>query len=72
MTLEDVKKMDAPVITAAVAGHVLGCDPHYIRLEARLHPEKLGFPVIVIGKRVRIPRAAFVRYLEGDFMERRE
>lgn len=65
LTLKDLKKMESAVINADVAAQVLGCDPHYIRLEARLHPEKLGFPVIVMKKRVRIPRMAFVRYLEG-------
>ncbi len=66
VSLEDVKAMDTSVITAAIAGQVLGCDPHYIRLEARRNPEKLGFPVIVLQNRVRIPRIAFIRFMEGD------
>lgn len=64
MTLNDIKNMPGEVITPAVAGKVLGCDPAYIRTAARTRPELLGFPVVLIGNRVKIPRAAFVRYME--------
>lgn len=36
-----------------------------IRRAAREHPETLGFPVMLYGNQVRIPRRAFVRFLEG-------
>ncbi|MBS7225293.1 MAG: hypothetical protein KH050_08125 [Clostridiaceae bacterium] len=42
---------------------VLGCDPQKIRIMAKQHPEKLGFRVIVIGSRVKIVRASFLRYM---------
>ena len=32
---------------------------------ARDAPEQLGFPVVRIGSRTKIPREAFVRYMEG-------
>ena len=65
MTLDDVRSMTDAVITPAVAGRVLGCDPAYIRVAAREDPGALGFLVILIGSRVKIPREAFVRFLEG-------
>lgn len=68
--LEELKAMDEVVISAQVASRYLRIDPHSIRLEARYHPEKLGFPVIVTGHRVKIPRVAFIRYLEGEACER--
>ena len=53
------------MITPAIAAQVLGCDPAYIRVAARDAPEQLGFPVVRIGRRTKIPREAFVRYMEG-------
>lgn len=66
MTLEDIKNMDQETITPAVAAQVLGMNPHYIRLVARQKPELLGFPVIVYGSRTKIPRRAFIKFMEGD------
>lgn len=50
-------------INAQQAAPFIGADPAYIRYQARECPEKLGFPVIVYGKRVKIPRIPFLRYL---------
>ena len=65
MTLEEIQTLKKDIITPAQAAQVLECDPHFIRLAARQKPELLGFPVIVIRSRVKIPRLAFVRYMEG-------
>ncbi len=45
---------------------VLGCDPQKIRIMAKQCPEKLGFRVIIIGSRVKIVRASFLRYMGID------
>lgn len=66
MTLQDIKQMDKDVITPAEAAQVVGCDPQLIRLEARERPENLGFPVIIVKSRIKIPRVAFIRYMEGN------
>lgn len=65
MTLEDIKGMDKDIITPAIAAQVIGCDPHLIRVTARDCPEELGFPVIHLGNRTKIPRLAFIKYMEG-------
>mgnify|MGYP002765956606 CR=1 FL=1 len=65
LTIDDIKGMDKEMLTPAEASEVIGCNPHWIRLAAREKPELLGFPVIVIGNRTRIPRRAFVRFCEG-------
>lgn len=70
MNLAEIKAMDRDVITPAQAAGVLGCDPHYIRVAARERPELLGFPVILIESRVKIPRLAFIRYMEGKTDEK--
>ena len=65
MTLAEIKELDRDVITPAQAAGVLNCNPHWIRLIARQQPELLGFPVTVIRSRVKIPRVAFILYMEG-------
>lgn len=65
MTLEQLKEMDRETITPATAAGLLGCDPHSIRVAAHTEPESLGFPVVVMGTRTRIPRRAFIRFMES-------
>ena len=64
-TLEKIKAMTDPFLNAATVSEVIGCDPNSLRCAAQQCPEKLGFPVTVIGRRVRIPRRPFLQYLEG-------
>lgn len=63
--LEEVRASSRDVLTPADVTPVLGCDPHYIRVAARQCPERLGFPVVLIGSRTKIPRIAFIKYMEG-------
>ncbi|MBQ9492264.1 MAG: hypothetical protein IJR54_00805 [Oscillibacter sp.] len=64
-TLADVKAMTCDMLTPAIVGDVLRCDPHFIRCQARDFPETLGFPTCLIGSRVKIPRIAFIKWCEG-------
>ena len=66
MTLEDVKAMERDAITPAIAAQVLGCDPHWIRAAAHQDRSLLGFPVVVLNSRIKIPRMAFIRFMEGN------
>lgn len=69
MSLDDIRAMTKEVITPGVAAKVLGCDPMWIRLVARKDPARLGFPTICMGNRVKIPRLAFIRFMEGAALE---
>ena len=60
--LESIRSMSDTMITPEMASEVIGCDPQYIRLAARRDPEAL---VTVSGNRTHIPRASFLRYVEG-------
>ncbi len=73
MTLDDVRAMEREIITPAIAAAVIGCDPNAIRITAHREPESLGFPVIVVGTRTKIPRRAFIKFMEtgGRWFERR-
>lgn len=65
MTLDDVRNMNKETLTPAIVAEVLGCNPQTIRLTARMAPERLGFPTIVMGSRVLIPKQAFLQFMEG-------
>ena len=65
MTLDDIKAMDREVLTPAIVAKVLHCDPYAITLQARQCPEALVFPVLRMGSHTKIPRRAFIRWMEG-------
>lgn len=69
MTIEQIKSSDKPMLTAADVAEALGVDAHGIRVMAHEQPERLGFPVMVCGRNgraVRIPRVAFLAWVEGQ------
>lgn len=76
MTLEDIEKMDKPFLTAVDVAPYIRCDPGTLRLAAHVAPHLLGFPVIIMGSRVKIPKDLFVQYCRGGMqgfrLERKE
>lgn len=65
MTLDEIKNIQREVLTPSEVASVIGCDGQDVRVAARTNPKGLGFPVICIGSRVKIPKAAFVTFMEG-------
>lgn len=68
MTLSDIKALDRDWLNASEVAAVLGTDGQGIRTWAHECPEKLGFPVVITGRkgrRVKIPKAGFLAYMEG-------
>lgn len=66
MTLDELRGLDRETITPAIAARVLGCDPQWIRVAAHQDRSLLGFPVVVLNSRVKIPRLAFIKFMEGS------
>lgn len=66
MTINEIKDYPKEYLTPAQVAPVLGCDPQDVRVQAKQHPERLGFNVSVIGSRVKIPRLAFIKWMEGE------
>jgi len=60
---ELTQKADREFFTADEICGVLGMDPQTIRDTARQRPELLGFPTVITGCRVRIPRIPFLRFM---------
>lgn len=65
MTIEEIEGLEREYLVPAQIAPILGCDPQDIRVAARQAPERLGFPVTVIGTRTKIPRRSFLRWLVG-------
>lgn len=55
LTLDQLEALPAEVLTCAQVTPVL--------LQALERPELLGFPVIVAGSRVKIPKRPFIRFM---------
>lgn len=66
MTLSEMKQSDKAFLTPAEISEVLQCDPQIIRWQARNAPARLGFPVVVIRSRTKIPRIPFIKFMEGS------
>lgn len=64
MTMDEIRASDkAYLIPTEIAG-ILRCDPHYIRVGAR--DGTLPFRYVLCGCRVKIPRAAFIAWMDGQ------
>lgn len=65
MTLEEIKASDKTMLTPVDVSKVLGCAPYSINQQVKADASKLGFPVMMCGRRVKIPRLAFIAFIEG-------
>ena len=65
MTLDELKSLDREYLIPREVAPFFGVDQQDIRVAARQCPERLGFNVAVIGSRVKIPRRAFIAWMEG-------
>lgn len=63
--LNIIKNSTEPTITAQEAAQVLHCNPQSLRDAAHNDAARaqLGFPTIVVGTRVLIPRQQFLAFL---------
>jgi len=63
--LDRLEHLDKVMLTPSDVAPILGCNPYAINVQAHKDPRMLGFPVIITGRRVRIPREAFLAFLRG-------
>lgn len=63
MTLAEIEKLPNDMLTPEIVGKCIGIGPQAIRDQATgPNPDKLGFPVIVVGSRVRIPKEGLLHF----------
>lgn len=63
MTLKEVEAMETEILTPDIVARVIGCNPQVIRIQARECPQALGFPTMIVGKRVKIPKLPFLQFM---------
>lgn len=66
LTLDQIEALPVEVLTCAQVAPLLGANPATIHGQATDRPELLGFPVIVAGSRVKIPKRPFLRFMRGE------
>lgn len=49
-------------LNAAQVAAIVSCDPQTLRSQAKTDPMALGFPVTVVGRRVRFPSRQFCAF----------
>ena len=64
MKLQDIIAMDKDFLTPAEVAGVLSCTPQLIRSQAAKDPASLGFHFCKIGNRLKIPRLAFIDWMQ--------
>jgi len=64
MTLNELKDSDITFLNTSDIAEIVGADPDDIRRQAHKDPVKLGYPVSVCGRRVKIPRLGFLYFIE--------
>lgn len=63
LTLAEIEALDTEVLTCKDVSRVLCAGAYYLHEHAMKDPSKLGFPVIVHGTRVKIPKQPFIRFM---------
>lgn len=66
MTVEELRRSEKMFLTPTDIAPILGVHPYSINLQAQEDPSKLGFPVVVIRRRVKIPRVRFLEWIGGE------
>ena len=69
MKLADIEKIDKEFLIPSDVAKCIGCNQYLINVQARENPALLGFPVIVIGSRVKIPKEGFIRFCRGEVLK---
>ena len=64
MTYEEMLASDKVFLLTEDVAEVLGCKPYSINLQAKADPGKLGFPICMMNENVRIPRLAFIHWMQ--------
>ena len=64
MTFQQIKESSKDFLVPSDVAEILGCNPYSINCQAKADPAKLGFPICIMGTNVRIPRLAFIHWVQ--------
>lgn len=66
LTLEDIAALPKEMLVPADIAPYLGCSPYTINVCTENGQNPFPFPVIRMGRRVRIPKGPFLKAMRGD------
>lgn len=70
MTMNEIKSLKKDYLTPNDVAGCLGCAPYNINVQVREDKQRgvnsFPFPTIMIKSRVKIPRVAFIKAMEGQ------
>lgn len=70
LSLRDLEQLPGEMLTPEQVAPVLEMTAHTIRVQAGQNPDVFGFPVMVVGTRVKIPKRPFLLYMRGESSKR--
>ena len=68
-TLEDLEALPGEVLTCKQIAPILGAKADNLHQQAVEAPHMLGFPVIVMKSRVKIPKRPFIRFMRDGIKD---
>lgn len=63
MTLLELAQSNKEMLTCADISEIIGIGQYNLHRYIIEYPERIGFPVMVTGNRVRIPRLPFLKFM---------
>lgn len=66
MTMDEIRLSDKVALVPEDLQDAIGINAQSLRSQAQVDPSKIGFPVCVLGTRVKIPRIPFLRFWGVD------
>lgn len=72
MTLEELRNDKSEFIFAShICPDIIPCNPNSFRREVRKNPDKIPFPVLIIGVKLYIGRRGFLAFLDAAGVDER-
>ena len=65
-TLEEIEALPKEMLIPSDIAGYLGCAPYSINLRVKNSANPFPFPVMLIGKRVIIPKTPFLKVMRGE------
>lgn len=69
MTMAEIRRSGKDILTPADVAEVFGSHPQTIRITAREHPERIGYPFTFAGTAMKIPRIGFINWFDHQNRE---
>ena len=71
-TLEEIEALPKEMLIPSDIAGYLGCAPYAINVRAQNNSNPFPFPVIVVGRRVIIPKIPFIKVMRGEIIQQKE